>query len=156
MQGFDADWTAPAQQVTRAGHRWKLVGNAVTVDVATWIGEQFAIRNGRIDLPSTDVTPDRSWPRVAWNVGEGRRTTKALGPWPVARQSPPLTRFLQHEGRLLSERATRGFLGRFRNSTLTRPDGFMEALEAHLERVSSEVAPKGSPRRRRRGATVAA
>lgn len=35
LQGFPADWTAPAMEVTRRqGARWKLVGNAVTVDVA--------------------------------------------------------------------------------------------------------------------------
>ena len=44
MQGFVADWTQPAESVVRAGHRWHLVGNAVTVDVATWIGERLADR----------------------------------------------------------------------------------------------------------------
>src|SRR5205085_1161789 len=32
MQGFDVDWTKPAERIVRKGHRWKLVGNAVTVD----------------------------------------------------------------------------------------------------------------------------
>lgn len=156
MQGFDAGWTAPAESVVRAGYRWKLVGNAVTVNVARWIGEQFEVRAGHTDFESTEVVPNRSWPRVAWNVGEGRRTTNELSAWPVAKNSPPLIRFLRHPGRPLSERATRGFLGRFLNSTLARPDGFVEALKAHLERVASEVLDPEVAPRRRRGVTVAA
>ncbi|MEY4551587.1 MAG: hypothetical protein RL685_7782, partial [Pseudomonadota bacterium] len=41
LQGFAADWTLPAQTAVRRGQRWKLVGNAVTVDVAAWIGERL-------------------------------------------------------------------------------------------------------------------
>ena len=35
LQGFPADWTRPAEAVARSSHRWKLVGNAVTVDMAS-------------------------------------------------------------------------------------------------------------------------
>ena len=41
LQGFDPDWTLPAEEVRRRGFRWKLVGNAVTVDVAEWIGRRL-------------------------------------------------------------------------------------------------------------------
>ena len=36
LQGFEADWTEPAAEVpgVRRSHRWKLVGNAVSVPVA--------------------------------------------------------------------------------------------------------------------------
>lgn len=156
MQGFEEGWTAPAETVVRAGYRWKLVGNAVTVNVAEWIGHQFDKRGGCTELRSTEVTPDRSWPRIAWNVGDGRRTTKDLGAWPVARKSVPLARFLRHEGRPLSERATRGFMSRFLKSTLARPEGFIDALEAHLERVSPASGSDTQPPKRRRRATVAA
>ncbi len=39
LQGFEADWTLPALDVdgVRRGHRWKLVGNAVSVPVARWV-----------------------------------------------------------------------------------------------------------------------
>ena len=44
LQGFDADWTLPALDVggVRRGHRWKLVGNAVSVPVARWVGDRLA------------------------------------------------------------------------------------------------------------------
>ena len=39
FQGFDPDWTLPALEIegVRRGHRWKLVGNAVSVPVARWV-----------------------------------------------------------------------------------------------------------------------
>lgn len=41
MQGFRADWTVAAERVTRSSYRWKLVGNAVSVPAAEWIGSLF-------------------------------------------------------------------------------------------------------------------
>ena len=44
LQGFDLDWTAPASnsgQRRGSGSRWKLVGNAVSVPVARWVGERL-------------------------------------------------------------------------------------------------------------------
>ncbi len=42
LQGFDADWTEPAAATSRRkGARWKLVGNAVSVPVARWVGERL-------------------------------------------------------------------------------------------------------------------
>jgi DNA (cytosine-5)-methyltransferase 1 len=39
MQGFRKGWTAPAAALHRGeGARWKLVGNAVTVGVSSWVG----------------------------------------------------------------------------------------------------------------------
>lgn len=45
LQGFPTDWTQPAEEVTRKGQRWKLVGNAVSVPVAEWIGRRLRARN---------------------------------------------------------------------------------------------------------------
>jgi DNA (cytosine-5)-methyltransferase 1 len=43
LQGFPADWTVIDGPVTtrRAGARWKMVGNAVCVPVAQWVGERL-------------------------------------------------------------------------------------------------------------------
>ncbi len=42
-QGFVADWTAPAvdDPKRRNGPRWKLVGNAVSVPLAKWVGRRL-------------------------------------------------------------------------------------------------------------------
>src|SRR5262245_36225506 len=49
LQGFIEGWTAPAAEVqgVRQSHRWKLVGNAVSVSVAEWIGRRLADPTGQ-------------------------------------------------------------------------------------------------------------
>src|SRR5262249_48032258 len=42
LQGFQEDWTKPAEQAGRKSLRWSLVGNAVTVDAAAWLGKRLA------------------------------------------------------------------------------------------------------------------
>jgi DNA (cytosine-5)-methyltransferase 1 len=137
LQGFEPDWTLPARSGGRRdGHRWKLVGNAVTVDVARWIGL-------RLRSPGTyDSSWDRRlskgdpWPNAAWSDGV-RRSASATSTWPVAFARQPIDRFLRFEKRDLSTRATAGFLGRLRSSSLRRPPWFERALENHLERMTS-------------------
>src|SRR5262249_45526194 len=42
LQGFPAGWTLPATGYdVRSGKRWQLVGNAVSVPVANWIGSRL-------------------------------------------------------------------------------------------------------------------
>lgn len=138
LQGFPAGWTSPAEDVVRSGNRWRLVGNAVTVDVAEWVGSRLGKTSSRT-WEGQDVRTGRAWPRVAWNV-DGRRQTTALSTWPVERKRTPLSEFLKYPTKPLSWRATFGFLSRFRNSTLSKPDGFVEALEAHLSSMESVAA----------------
>ncbi len=136
MQGFPSDWTKPAEAVVRRGFRWKLVGNAVNVDVARWIG--FALATPGVHRPSVSapIAPAARWPRAAWGDYKGRFASP-VSSWPVRRTARPLVEFLNFEGRRLSERATAGFLGRTRTSSLRFPPGFIPAVEAHLERMRS-------------------
>jgi DNA (cytosine-5)-methyltransferase 1 len=134
MQGFEPDWTLPAARVVKKGQRWKLVGNAVTVDVAHWIGERLR-HPGAILAPQGDaLASGQPWPRAAWNVGQGRYAALA-SEWPCARARESLHRFLQFEPEPLSAKATAGFLERTGRSTLRFPEGFLDAVRAHLERV---------------------
>ncbi|MFC9994682.1 DNA cytosine methyltransferase [Nocardia sp. NPDC127526] len=134
LQGFDREWTAPALGVpgVRAGHRWKLVGNAVSVRMATWIG-------GRLAEPAADPFPEgephsrRSWPTAAWGR-EGVVHRVPVSTWPVHAPYEDLRWFLD-EGRLLSARATAGFLRRTRMGTLRFPPGFLDDVENHLDRM---------------------
>lgn len=131
MQGFEAGWTKPSEDVVRASHRWRLVGNAVTVDVAEWIGEKLR-RLGRYD-DSSDVPLIRkgSWPRSAWGIG-GERFVSSASRWPVLRRRTPLADFLQYEPAPLSVRATEGFYSRTQKSRLRFPPGFLEIVQDHL------------------------
>jgi DNA (cytosine-5)-methyltransferase 1 len=137
LQGFPADWTKPAERVAARGARWKLVGNAVCVDVATWIGHRLA-RPGtwRREAEPVPLAPGDPWPRTAWSLGEGRWAAP-FSAWPVHRPGRPIHDFLDHPGRLLSRRATAGFLSRAERSTLRFPPGFLDAVRAHLRRVSA-------------------
>jgi len=136
LQGFPADWTQPAELVARSSARWKLVGNAVTVPVAAWIGRR--LRNpGEYDH-SWDRTLAHGcpWPAAAWNLGRGRHEAGEISMWPLAENRPSLTGFLL-EPTPLSAKATAGFLSRLRSSSLRRPAWFDAALAAHLKRQSS-------------------
>ena len=137
MQGFAEDWTFPAQTIAKRGARWKLVGNAVTVNAAAWIGKR--LRNpGEYD-PTGDVAlgASESWPIAAWNVGSGRHRAQ-LSTWPLQLASEPLEAFLRHETQDLSVKATAGFLSRAEVARLRFPAGFLDAVRAHLARMRGE------------------
>ncbi len=134
FQGFPVDWTKPAVRVSRASYRWRLVGNAVSVPVAKWIGSRL-MNPGRYDAEG-DVELHRSgsWPMAAWSIG-GRRYVAEVSAFPVAYKRKDLETFFVRDTKLLSEKATAGFLGRIKRAKLRFPPGFEELIEAHLERI---------------------
>jgi DNA (cytosine-5)-methyltransferase 1 len=140
LQGFDSGWTEPAQEVGRASLRWSLVGNAITVPVAHWLGECL-IRPGRYDHNRDHPLADgRSWPKAARFDGT-RRSRVEIGTYPVWKKRPPLAEFLKHPGRPLSARATRGFLSRTERGTLRFVPGFKDRLRAHLSFMEKNGFP---------------
>lgn len=134
LQGFTADWTRPAvdQPGVRRGHRWKLVGNAVSVPVARWIGGRLRVPRGFDDQGSTAVGNASRWPRAAWG-GNGRIYAIERSMWPVQWPREHLADFLRFPGTSLSERAAAGFLSRARTGNLRFQPGFLEAVERHVE-----------------------
>ncbi len=137
LQGFPANWTKPAEKVVRAGFRWKLVGNAVTVDVAEWVGRRLVDPQDPIVGPSAKLTSGRSWPRAAMGR-QGERYEVEISSWPVCRKGPGIQRFLQYPMAPLSERATAGFHSRVRRSGLHFPVGFREAVASYLTRIRAQ------------------
>jgi DNA (cytosine-5)-methyltransferase 1 len=135
LQGFPANWTQPAEAVARRGARWKLVGNAVTVQAAAWLGSRMVRPGALLDFDTTRITMLRAWPVAAWNVGHGRCKVNA-SEWPVRRKYKPLAEFLRDPATPLSAKATAGFLGRAERGGLRFPPDFLAALRAHLARVS--------------------
>jgi DNA (cytosine-5)-methyltransferase 1 len=140
LQGFDADWTAPAQAVAKPSARWGLVGSAVSVPVAAWIGRRLAQPGSHrlgVDLPYPDA--GRA-PRAARFDGRQRHAV-AIGTDPLGIAPPPLARFLDaaHEQALLSAKATRGFLERTRRAKLRFEPGFIAAVERHLAAMDGAV-----------------
>jgi DNA (cytosine-5)-methyltransferase 1 len=139
LQGLPADWTAPAERVGRASLRWRLVGNAVTVDVAQWIGERL-LSPGKYEGPLDEpLRSGRPWPRAAYNVGEGR-IVAAVSAWPMLRRSSHLHEFLTHDELTpLSLRAVSGFLSRYEAGGLKKSKRFLDTLHAHKARMEREA-----------------
>ena len=131
LQGFEAGWTEPSETVKRAGHRWKLVGNAVTVRVAEWLGKRLRTpadyRTGA-DIP---LKRKSSWPTAGYNV-DGTRMQSGASAWPARIPRPRLAEFMTHEPAPLSVRAASGFLSRAERGSLRFPPGFLDVLRAHV------------------------
>ncbi len=143
LQGLPEDWTAPAERVARPGLRWSLVGNAVTVPVAAWLGRRLAQPGFYFGDLDTAWPTKTAWPKAARYDGE-RRIAVNIGMYPVWEKRRPLHKFLRHPGTELSSRATAGFLSRAAISSLRFPHGFLEAVRAHLD-VMEGRARKSRP-----------
>ena len=142
LQGFAPDWTAPAEAVARGSARWSLVGNAVTTPVATWLGERLMVP-GEYDVARDAPLADgQRWPRAARSDGDGRHAV-AIGGFPCWRERPALADFLDHPGKPLSARATRGFLDRTGRGCLRFVDGFQDRLRVHLATMEHPAIPYG-------------
>ncbi|MDB5963474.1 MAG: methyltransferase [Massilia sp.] len=146
LQGLAENWTLPAEEVVRAGFRWSLVGNAVSVPVAAWLGRRLT-EQGRYDTARDRSFPtEGKLPRAARYDGHTRHSV-AIGSDPLGIAPPSLATFLRYPGEPLSVRATAGFLSRTRQAKLTFEPGFIEAVEKHLERVQGQ-APDYSAEKR--------
>lgn len=135
LQGFDADWTKPAELVGRSSHRWKLVGNAVTVDVADWIGKRLLDPIDYDDSTDSVLPVGSPWPRAAWGIG-GVRFRSGVSAWPTRKPKPDLGMFLRFDPQPLSARAAIGFRERAQRGSLRFPRGFLAAIDDHIRAVS--------------------
>jgi DNA (cytosine-5)-methyltransferase 1 len=149
LQGFPEDWTKPAEKVARSSLRWSLIGNAVTVPVAAWLGLRL-LQPGFYFADLDMMWPTRvAWPKAARFDGQ-RRIAVNIGMYPAWEKRPPLHRFLRHEGAPLSARATTGFLSRTDTSTLRFPPGFLQAVRAHLRTIEGGHSRTRAPEKPRR------
>lgn len=133
LQGFSPDWTKQAETAGRPSGRWKLVGNAVSVPSAEWIGRRLTNPGERRDTPVGPLEGEGTWPLAAFGQG-GKRYRTEISEWPERIDQPNLVDFLQHPTVPLSARATAGFLSRTERSSLRFPEGFINQIRAHLER----------------------
>src|SRR5262249_49999475 len=133
LQGFDADWTRAADEVsTRKGTRWKLVGNAVTVGVAAWVGDRLA-EPGEPILDGRPLVAGESWPLAAWGA-RGKVWVSELSKWPRHSPYEHLHQVVDLEAaQPLSERGAAGFLERANRGSLNFVDGFLQDVNEHIE-----------------------
>lgn len=145
LQGFEADWTLPAleEEGVRRGHRWKLVGNAVSVPVFRWVGKRLSAPGVFDDTRSAEfVRAGMAWPKAAFGGPGKRPRAVTVSMWPIAEPREPLAEFLRYPRVPLSARAAAGFKSRLDESSLRTPDEFRLALARYVERSlrSSAVA----------------
>lgn len=136
MQGFPADWTLPAATSGNRNARWKLVGNAVTVDAAEWIGSCLVKTPRATALIPLPFDAFRSWPKAAFGAPGKGRFEMPVSMFPRYRKRVPLERFLQYSPVPLSHRAVSGFTSRLQSGSLNYPDEFMEDLIRHREKTA--------------------
>ena len=139
MQGFDRGWTdVEGLDRRRNGSRWKLIGNAVTVGVAQWVG-------GRLGAPGEslaeyrEVDPARTrWPLAAW--GESGKIWHATGisEFPAHHSYAHLADVVDwQQADVLSHRAAAGFWGRLSQGNLGRHPGFRADIVEHIDVMSA-------------------
>lgn len=146
LQGFPRGWTQPAAKddPRRGRIRWKLVGNAVSVPVAEWIGRGIEANGTCKHLPSNrPMRAGEKWPHAAWRMEEGAPIQVAsVGDRPVQRQARALLEILEAEQDKvrppLSLGAAGGFLRRFEASSLlsrspNRREAFIRLLKRHVD-----------------------
>lgn len=136
LQGFEVDWSLPALEaegVSRS-HRWKLVGNAVSVPLAKWVGERLA-HPGQFDRARSLEILSRgiSWPKAAWGHN-GRVHSVSVSTWPVRVRLSHLSKFIKYPLRPLSVRAAAGFKSRMDVSSLNFEDDFRRAVGRYVTR----------------------
>ena len=133
LQGFSEDWSCAAPERLR----WSLVGNAVTVPVAEWLGRRLIEPGFYLgELDAAWRAKPGSFPKAARFDGSKRHVVD-IGAFPVWSKRQPLHKFLRREGLPLSVRATAGFLSRAEASSLHFVPGFLDAVRAHLHRMQS-------------------
>lgn len=140
LQGFESDWTLPAETVARPSARWGLVGSAVSVPVAQWVGERLCAP-GRYDAKRDQEFPTATRPPRAARFDGRKRYSVAISTDPLGIVPPPLLGFMSEPlaQELLSLKATAGFLSRTRRAKLRFAPGFIAAVERHLVSMGGSV-----------------
>ncbi len=143
LQGFDTDWTLPAESVAKPSARWGLVGSAVSVPVAEWVGHRLS-QPGMYDTGRDGPFPHSGMaPRAARFDGR-QRLAVAIGPDPIGSRPSSVASFMRdgEPKELLSAKATLGFLLRTRRAKLRFAPGFIAAVERHLLAMGGSIPPR--------------
>lgn len=137
LQGLPHGWTDPDICGAAFPHRvrWQLVGNALSVPVAKWVGQRL-LNPGQY-LKELEVQEPNDWAKAGWGH-KGKRYKLDISEWPMRKEAPLLEQFLKFPTKDLSARATEGFLTRARASRLHFHPGFLRSVAYHLKRMKAK------------------
>jgi DNA (cytosine-5)-methyltransferase 1 len=140
LQGFDPGWARAADRVSsRKGTRWKLVGNAVTVGVAAWLGDRL-VNPGEPILDGRPLANGTPWPTAAWGAG-GKVFASSVSMWPRRGRYRHLRQVVDLAGaEPLSVRGAAGFLERANRGSLNFVPGFLDDVFEHIEHLRGAPA----------------
>ncbi|MGY0235072.1 DNA cytosine methyltransferase [Longispora urticae] len=140
LQGFPAGWTEAAKDHGRRNaSRWKLLGNAVTVGVAEWLGGRLSKPGESIANTGSELALGARWPNAAWGSA-GKRWQASVSMWPTRKTYRHLLDVVDlAEAVPLSLRASAGFFSRMERSTLRFDESFQLAMKQHVEAM--RIAP---------------
>lgn len=136
LQGFRPGWTDVVlnHQPLKAGERWKLIGNAVSVPVSGWIGERLSLdqhSTSKDMFPMMPLRTERPMPRAAFGA-RGKWFSVGVGTHVQHQSHTPIMDFLVDPLKPLSDKALSGYVARASSSTRRIPDRFLRDLRAEL------------------------
>ena len=136
LQGLPVGWTNVLDDVPRGRRcRWRLVGNAVSVPVVSWLASRIA---GAYESVESQAAPQRVSARYGHNAANGRKGVQPeFSVFPVegsrVRVLTRLSDFELLQPAPLSQRAASGFLSRFLKSPLRKNADFLRDLARYCD-----------------------
>lgn len=136
LQGFPPNWTKPAEIIAKPSIRWKLVGNAVTVNTIAWIAKKF-VHPEKYDATKDQPIDVNKWPHAAWGMC-GKRFSSNASTLPETARYSGLEEFIKFPMKDLSLRASKGFYSRLQEGNLKRPKYFDKTLVKYINKKENE------------------
>lgn len=136
LQGFSVGWTAQAVDSGLPDRvRWRLVGNAISIPVAKWIGERIiAAQHVGVQQANLPIARTHQSHNFAWGKpGQAKHTSKLESEGPAQPIITPISTFELRDLRPLSKRAASGFLTRLLKSSLSPDPDFVTDLASYCD-----------------------
>lgn len=128
LQGFPAGWTEAATEIAKESDRWKLVGNAVTVNAVAWIANKMKHPEAYDSTGDAPLVKKCKLPKAAWGIN-GERFCSGVSEYPVPTRQFPLEDFLKYPRKELSVKAAAGFKSRMSRGNIKHPSYFYAAIQ---------------------------
>jgi DNA (cytosine-5)-methyltransferase 1 len=115
-----------------------MVGNAVSVPIAKWLGQRISEPKPYEEGDDRRMEVGERWPDAAYGAPGRPIMVAQAGPWPVAWKRRDLIRELK-DPKPLSHRAASGFLSRLvRSSLRAGPAEFRSALGDYVKTTADQ------------------